>query len=74
MNRISSGMQPITGPIYRYDSAQPTDSTSGDVEALALWAGQGVGIMHSVEPAGAIVRDLADGAERILRGLAADGG
>jgi nitronate monooxygenase len=61
-------------PIYRYDSAQPTDSTSGDVEALALWAGQGVGIMHSVEPAGAIVRDLADGAERILRGFAADGG
>jgi nitronate monooxygenase len=57
-------------PIFRYDSAQPTDSTSGDVEALALWAGQGVGVMHAVEPAEAIVRDMADGAERILRGLA----
>jgi nitronate monooxygenase len=61
-------------PIFRYDAAQPTDSTAGDVEALALWAGQGVGIMRAVEPAHVIVRDLADGAERILRGLAAAGG
>ena len=57
-------------PIFRYDSAQPTDSTTGEIEAFSLWAGQGVGILRTVQPAGEIVRELADEAERVLRGLA----
>jgi nitronate monooxygenase len=46
-------------PILRYESASPAAEAEGNIEALSLWAGQSVGLIHDVEPAGAIVRRIA---------------
>jgi nitronate monooxygenase len=42
----------------------------GDLEALALYAGQSAGLVQAVEPAETIVRELVDEAEAILARLA----
>ena len=44
----------------------PNRDTTGSVEAMALYAGESVGAVRSVEPAAAVVRELAEGAERLL--------
>ena len=55
------------GPILRYSIGAAISDTTGDVEALALWAGQGVGLATRVQPAGDIVKELAEEAEQVLR-------
>jgi hypothetical protein len=32
--------------------------TTGDIEALSMWAGQGVALMHQPQSAAAIVKEL----------------
>ena len=57
------------GPIVRYSSPAPERGMTGDLEALALYAGQSVGLIHQVLPAGEIVRAMAEEAERTLARL-----
>jgi nitronate monooxygenase len=45
--------------IARYAVNLPLASTEGDVEAMAMYAGQGVGAIDAVEPAAAIVERFA---------------
>lgn len=45
--------------ILRYAADEPRRATTGDVEAMCLYAGQGVGLVTSVEPAADIVARLA---------------
>jgi nitronate monooxygenase len=45
-------------PIIRYSSALPLEGTTGDIGALSLWAGQGVGLVKRSQPAADIVADL----------------
>lgn len=52
--------------ILRYSSADPELGATGDLEALALYAGQSAGLVHEVLPAGEIVRRIAAEAERVL--------
>jgi nitronate monooxygenase len=59
------------GPMRRYASATPGPDAQGEIEALSLWAGQGVAGVSHRQPAAAIVREIADGADEVLRGLAA---
>jgi nitronate monooxygenase len=47
--------------IARYSFSAPTREVSGDIEAMALYAGEGVGLVRVREPAAAIVSDLAAG-------------
>jgi nitronate monooxygenase len=42
-------------PIRRYDDAMPTVGTSGEIEAMALYAGTSVDAVVRREPAAAIV-------------------
>ena len=56
--------------IKRYSSVTPVADLEGDIDALALWAGQGVGLVKRVQPAAAIVREIAQEAESTLRRLA----
>ena len=63
---------PSGDPILRYSDALPKPGMTGDLEALALYAGQSAGLVKDVRPAGEIVRSLAAEAERILSGLATD--
>src|SRR5947207_6537227 len=58
------------GPIVRYQSYTPGPDTEGDVDAMSLWAGQSVGLVSTVQPAGDIVREIADRAKSIIQRLA----
>jgi nitronate monooxygenase len=56
-------------PIVRYDFAPPVVGMSGDLEAMANYAGQSAGVIRKRQPAAEIVREVSDEAERILLGL-----
>jgi len=58
------------GPIVRYQSYTPGADADGDIDAMALWAGQSVGLVSTVQSAGEIVRQIADEADAIIRRLA----
>ncbi len=47
-------------------------SEAGDGDLAAVWAGNAVGLIHGIEPAGDIVRRVAAEAERLLRDRAHD--
>ncbi len=45
-------------PIVRYSPAPPLVGTTGDIEALSLWAGQSVALAKQTQPAAEIVAEL----------------
>ena len=45
-------------PIPRFSATPPTRATTGDIAAMALYAGVSVGAVHGVQPAAAIVAEL----------------
>lgn len=47
--------------VLRYSDAQPTTSTDGDIESMAMYAGTGVGAVRRIVPSAAIVEALAHG-------------
>ena len=53
-------------PVARLSPPCPGRGTSGRTDAMALYAGQSVGAVHRVERAADVVRELADGAEKLL--------
>jgi nitronate monooxygenase len=59
------------GAISRYASATPAAGMEGDIEAMSMWAGQGVGLVTRTQPAADIVAELVADAERILHDLGA---
>jgi nitronate monooxygenase len=62
------GAWPSSGdPIPRFSTAPAVRGATGAVEAMALYAGESVSAVRSVQPAAAIVRELADEAEQLLR-------
>lgn len=56
-------------PIIRYHDDFPGALTTGDLESMVLYAGEGVGVMGEVLPAAEIVRTMTDQAESVLRRL-----
>lgn len=54
-------------PVERFSVIAPTSTTTGHIEAMALYAGESVTNVTTVEPAAAIVAELVSGAERLLR-------
>jgi nitronate monooxygenase len=53
-------------PVERYSSDAPLIGADGDIEAMVLYAGQGVGMLRDVQPAGEIVREIAADAAQAL--------
>jgi nitronate monooxygenase len=49
-------------PVARLSVIPPARRSSGAVEAMALYAGQGVGAVREVRPAGEVIEELAGGA------------
>jgi nitronate monooxygenase len=47
--------------IVRYEPAPPMAGTTGDIEALSMWAGQNVALARHVQPAAEIVAELVSG-------------
>lgn len=56
-------------PVVRYDYAPPVLGMSGDLEAMANYAGQSAGVITKRQPAADIVREVSQEAERILVAL-----
>ncbi len=57
------------GEITRYRVNTPGFDVIGDVEAMAMWAGQSVAMVHNVQPAAHIVQEISDDAQAILQRL-----
>lgn len=53
-------------PQLRYGDMIPVPGMTGELEAMALYAGQSVGLIHEVAPAARIVAAVASQAARIL--------
>jgi NAD(P)H-dependent flavin oxidoreductase YrpB (nitropropane dioxygenase family) len=57
------------GPLVRYGCETLSEDTEGDIDAISLWAGQGVGLVKKLQPAADIVREIHDEASVILKRL-----
>ncbi|HEX4539534.1 MAG TPA: nitronate monooxygenase [Acidimicrobiales bacterium] len=55
-------------PVARLSPPCPGRRTTGRTDAMALYAGQSVGAVHQVDRAADVVRELAEGAEALLKG------
>lgn len=58
------GGQPM--PVPRFRGFPPNSDASGDIDSMDLLAGQGVGLVREVKPAGQIVRELVEEAGQII--------
>jgi nitronate monooxygenase len=52
--------------IPRFAARPPDRATRGHIDAMALYAGQSVGAVKAIVAASEVVRELSDGAERLL--------
>lgn len=59
----------IEGDIRTYASTTPDSWMEGDIEALSMWSGQGVGLARKIMPAAEIVREINAEAEAVLHRL-----
>lgn len=57
-------------PVPRFSSVVPLKGFTGHIEAMPHWAGESVTAVKRRQPAGEIVRELMDEAERLLRDAA----
>jgi enoyl-[acyl-carrier protein] reductase II len=57
--------------IQRFVSMPPNVRATGDIESMALLAGQSVGLVDEIRPAADILRETVNGAERLIRDLSA---
>lgn len=67
---IGEGSHILTGqpyPVQRFARGAPHQGMTGEIEAMALYAGESVGSVTRVQPAAEIVRELSDDAEALLR-------
>ncbi len=55
-----------TLPLRRFMKAPPTVDTTGEIEAMPLYAGQSVGLVGDLKPPAVIVREIVEEARRIL--------
>jgi NAD(P)H-dependent flavin oxidoreductase YrpB (nitropropane dioxygenase family) len=60
------GHNALGDPVERYSSDGPLQGATGEIEAMVLYSGQGVGILHDVRPAGEIVTSVAQDAMAAL--------
>jgi NAD(P)H-dependent flavin oxidoreductase YrpB (nitropropane dioxygenase family) len=70
------GGQPM--PVPRFVSLPPNCDAVGDIDSMSLLAGQAVGLVREVKPAGQIVLELVEEAREVISqrlvGLIATGG
>ena len=53
-------------PVLRFMGFPPNGDVSGDIDSMDLLAGQGVGLVREIKPAGQIVQELAKEASQII--------
>ena len=57
------------GELVRYRCITPGADVEGDIEAISMWAGQGVGLVKNLQPAAAILHEIYDDASAIMKRL-----
>ncbi len=71
----NEGNQPIIGrstvhgmekEIRRFAGTVPNASTTGDIESMVMYAGEGVGLIKEILPAAEVIRKLVDGAQLLI--------
>lgn len=55
-------------PMMRFCGFPPTSGATGDIDEMSLLAGESVGLTTETMSAGAIVREMMDGAEAVIGG------
>jgi nitronate monooxygenase len=55
-------------PVLRFMGLPPSTDATGDIEAMGLMAGQCAGLVDNIKPAGVVVRDLVEGAKKLIEG------
>lgn len=65
IGRISIGEREIA--IQRFMSFPPSTRVSGDIESMALLAGQSVGLVKEIKSAATLVREIADEATHLIQ-------
>lgn len=53
-------------PVARYSSVSPRAELDGEIEAVSLWAGQSVGVVHDSRPVHEVITTLAEEAAAAL--------
>lgn len=52
--------------IRQFAGTVPNVTTTGDIESMALYAGEGVGLIREILAAGEVVRRLVEGAQHLI--------
>jgi NAD(P)H-dependent flavin oxidoreductase YrpB (nitropropane dioxygenase family) len=53
-------------PLLQFMGIPPNTATSGDIDKMALYAGQGVGLVREIKPAADVVRELVRETEDVI--------
>lgn len=53
--------------IRRFAGTVPNATTTGDIQNMVMYAGQGVGLIKEILPAGEVVRRLVDDAQQVIQ-------
>jgi nitronate monooxygenase len=53
-------------PVQRFVSIPPNQNATGDIDSMALLAGQSVGLVAEIKPAGEVVREIMRGAQELI--------
>jgi NAD(P)H-dependent flavin oxidoreductase YrpB (nitropropane dioxygenase family) len=53
-------------PVLRFMGFPPNLDASGDIDSMDLLAGQGVGLIRQIKPAGQIVHELVEEARQFI--------
>lgn len=53
-------------PVQRFVGIPPNQHDTGDIESMDLLAGQSVGLVAEIQPAGELVRRITRGAEELI--------
>jgi len=53
--------------IRRFAGTVPNMTTTGDLESMVMFAGEGVGLIKEILPAGEVVKQLVEGAQLIIK-------
>ena len=69
--RARSWQRRSRADVVRYSAIPPMADVEGDLDALPMWAGQGVAQLRKIQPAAEIVQEIHDEAHAILERLGA---
>jgi NAD(P)H-dependent flavin oxidoreductase YrpB (nitropropane dioxygenase family) len=53
--------------IRRFAGTVPNVTTTGDLESMVMYAGEGVGLIKEILPASEVIKRLVEGAQLIIQ-------